>query len=293
MKKRIVSFTSGFFAALALSLCLTTALAAAGQVSYNFANVSMDGTQKITAGQDITAANGQKIPGSILYTDAAGGKTNYLPIRTISELLGTEIGYDSASKTVLLGKQPAAEPAPEENVIDLRTPKTVPENPRRGDADLIKSRGGTILPDDDPNSYRGNEKMFKNKDGELWYEYLVGNDSALDDQNKKLAEQYLVNGDYPKNKKGESYGLWQLAYYVGYEPDLQKQLDGYIRAAERQAAADKLNGLSKEECPHEYTYFLYDQEGEVLREQTDPCQGHFEGMTMEEVMRAVEEGRLW
>ena len=293
MKKRIVSFTSGFFAALALSLCLTTALAASGKVSYNFANVSMDGTQKITAGQDITAANGQKIPGSILYTDAAGGKTNYLPIRTISELLGTEIGYDSASKTVLLGKQPAAEPAPEENVIDLRTPKTVPENPRRGDADLIKSRGGTILPDDDPNSYRGNEKMFKNKDGELWYEYLVGNDSALDDQNKKLAEQYLVNGDYPKNKKGESYGLWQLAYYVGYEPDLQKQLDGYIRAAERQAAADKLNGLSKEECPHEYTYFLYDQEGEVLREQTDPCQGHFEGMTMEEVKRAVEEGRLW
>ena len=293
MKNRIASFTGGFFAALALSLCLTTALAAAGQVSYNFANVSMDGTQKITAGQDITAANGQKIPGSILYTDAAGGKTNYLPIRTISELLGTEIGYDSASKTVLLGKQPAAEPAPEENVIDLRTPKTVPENPRRGDVDLIKSRGGTILPDDDPNSYRGNEKMFKNKDGELWYEYLVGNDSALDDQNKKLAEQYLVNGDYPKNKKGESYGLWQLAYYVGYEPDLQKQLDGYIRAAERQAAADKLNGLSKEECPHEYTYFLYDQEGEVLREQTDPCQGHFEGMTLEEVKRAVEEGRLW
>jgi len=146
------------------ALCLTTVLAASGKVSYNFANVSMDGTQKITAGQDITAANGQKIPGSILYTDAAGGKTNYLPIRTISELLGTEIGYDSASKTVLLGKQPAAEPAPEENVIDLRTPKTVPENPRRGD---------------------------------------------------------------------------------------------------------------------------------VLREQTAPCQGHLEGMTMEEVMRTVEEGRLW
>ena len=51
------------------------------------------------------AANAQKIPGSILYTDAAGGKTNYLPIRTISELLGVEIGYDSAAKTVLLGKQ--------------------------------------------------------------------------------------------------------------------------------------------------------------------------------------------
>ena len=190
MKKRIASFAGGFFAALALSLCLTTALAAAGQVSYNFANVSMDGTQKIAAGQDITAANGQKIPGSILYTDEAGGKTNYLPIRTISELLGVEIGYDSASKTVLLGKQPTkpateAQPARDENVIDLSIPKEVPKNPRRGDVDLIKSRGGTILPDDDPNSYRGNEKVYRDKDGNIRFEYLVGNDSALPELDKK------------------------------------------------------------------------------------------------------------
>ena len=32
MKKRIASFAGGFFAALALSLCLTTALAASGTV---------------------------------------------------------------------------------------------------------------------------------------------------------------------------------------------------------------------------------------------------------------------
>ena len=83
-------------------------MAAAGKVSYNFVNVALDGTQKITAGQDITAANGQKVPGSILYTDEAGGKTNYLPIRAISELLGVEIGYDSTTKTVLLGKPPAS-----------------------------------------------------------------------------------------------------------------------------------------------------------------------------------------
>ena len=50
---------------------------------------------------------------------------------------------------MLLGKQPA-KPAADENAIDLRTPKTVPENARRGDQDLIRSRGGTILPDDDP-----------------------------------------------------------------------------------------------------------------------------------------------
>lgn len=298
MKKRIVSFASGFFAALALSLCLTTALAAAGQVSYNFANVSMDGTQKITAGQDITAANGQKIPGSILYTDEAGGKTNYLPIRTISELLGVEIGYDSATKTVLLGKQPTkpateAQPARDENVIDLSIPKEVPKNPRRGDVDLIKSRGGTILPDDDVNSYRGSEKMYRDKNGSLRYEYLVGNDGALPELDKKAKEIYLVNGDFPKNKKGETYGTMLLADYVGYAPDLEVEEEGYVRFAEKQAASDAMVGLSKEECPHEYTYPVYDKEGEFLREAKAACHGHFEGKSEEYVRQAIEEGRLW
>ena len=298
MKKRIASFTSGFFAALALSLCLTTALAASGKVSYNFANVSLDGVPKITAGQDITAANGQKVPGSILYTDEAGGKTNYLPIRTISELLGTEIGYDSATKTVLLGKQPA-KPAAGENVIDLRTPKTVPENPRRGDADLIRSRGGTILPDDDPKSYQGSEKMFIDKNGEHRFEYMVGNPGVLDDQNKKIAEEHLVNGDYPKNKKGESYGPPQLAQYVGYEPDLfwvpdtyiaetgEGLPEGYYRQSEREAESAKYNGLSREKCPHEWSIPFYDSEGNVIGKYELGCGGHFEGMTMEEAKKIM------
>ena len=83
--------------------CLTSALAASGQVSYNFSNVSLDGEKQISAGVDLTAANGQKVPSSILYTDDAGGKTNYLPIRAISDLLDIEIDYDSDTKTVLLG----------------------------------------------------------------------------------------------------------------------------------------------------------------------------------------------
>lgn len=58
-------------------------------------------------------------------------------------------------------------------------------------------------------------------------------------------------------------------------------------------AAHALDGLSKEECPREYSYYLYNQEGKIIREEKATCSGHFEGMTMEEVMRAVEEGRLW
>ena len=105
MKKRFPSFLAGAATALALTALATSALEASGQVQFNFAGVALDGEMKITAGSDITAPNGQQVPGSILYVDEAGGKTNYLPIRTISELLGVEVGYDSASRTVLLGEQ--------------------------------------------------------------------------------------------------------------------------------------------------------------------------------------------
>ena len=303
MKNRITSFFAGAAAALALSACLTTALAASGQVSFNFVNVSLDGTPKITAGQDITAANGQKVPGSILYTDEAGGKTNYLPIRTISELLEVEIGYDSASKTVLLGEQPA-QPATmssgtteDEFVVDLRIPKTVPANPRRGDVELIQSRGGTILPDDDVNSYRGNDKMFLDKNGELRWEYKVGNYDALQEIDKKVVTWSTVNGDYPKNSKGESYGSMLLAEYVGYMPDLQHMAEyppegrpeGYIREAELQGAVKE---LPKDECPHAFPIPLYDKEGTVIGEYKVACHGHLDtsGMTMEEVRAALERG---
>ena len=102
-KRRISAFWSGCLATAVTVALGTTVLAASGQVTFNFANVAVDGKTTITAGTTITASNGQQVPSSILYTDAAGGKTNYLPIRTISELLGVEIGYDSATKTVLLG----------------------------------------------------------------------------------------------------------------------------------------------------------------------------------------------
>ncbi len=300
MKNRITSFLAGAGAALALSASLTTALAAAGKVSYNFANVAVDGGRVIVAGADITAANGQKIPGTILYTDETGGKTNYLPLRKISELLGVEISYDSAIQTIYLGKQPEkpateAQPARDENVIDLSIPKEVPQNPRRGNVDLIKSRGGTILPDDDPNSYRGSEKVYRDKDGNIRFEYLVGNDDTLPELDKKAKEIYLVNGDFPKNKKGETYGTMLLADYVGYAPDLEVEQEGYVRFAEKQAAGDALDnlGLSKEECPHEYTYPVYDKEGEFLREAKGTCRGHFEGKSREYIEQAMIENRLW
>ena len=105
MKKRIPGFLCGCLTTMAVLALGTTVLAASGQVSFSFANVALDGEQKIAAGTTITAPNGQQVPSSLLYTDTAGGKTNYLPIRAISELLGVEVGYDPATQTVLLGEQ--------------------------------------------------------------------------------------------------------------------------------------------------------------------------------------------
>ena len=77
MKKRIPSFLAGAATALALAVLATSALAASGQVSFNFANVALNGETKIAAGSTVTVANGQQVPSSILYTDAVGGKTGY------------------------------------------------------------------------------------------------------------------------------------------------------------------------------------------------------------------------
>lgn len=79
MKKRFSSFAAGAATAtMILGLC-GTALAASGNVSFSFANIALDGQVKYISGSTITAPNGQQVPSSILYTDAAGGKTNYLP----------------------------------------------------------------------------------------------------------------------------------------------------------------------------------------------------------------------
>ncbi len=110
-KTRIPGFLAGCLTTVTALALGTTVLAASGQVTFSFANVSLNGEAKIAAGTTITAANGQQVPSSILYTDSAGGKTNYLPIRSISELLGVEVGYDSATKTVMLGAQQSQETA--------------------------------------------------------------------------------------------------------------------------------------------------------------------------------------
>lgn len=102
MRKHLPSFLSGFLTAvLAVGMC-ASALAASGQLTYNAVSIALRGERRITAGTTIAAPNGQQVPSSILYTDEAGGKTHYLPIRAVSDLLGVDIGYDCADRTIHL-----------------------------------------------------------------------------------------------------------------------------------------------------------------------------------------------
>lgn len=104
MKKKLTSILAGFTTAvLTLSLC-ATALAASGQVEFNRAGISLFGTDQVRAGESFTAPNGQQVPSVITYVDGAGGKTNYLSVRQISELLGLEINWDGAKNRVNFGQ---------------------------------------------------------------------------------------------------------------------------------------------------------------------------------------------
>lgn len=192
----------------------------------------------------------------------------------------------------------------------LREHKNVPADTPVlfGNAALIVSHGGTLLPDEDFDSYTlegeyANDgtlipkitKHFMSKSGVYLSEYLVGNEAAFCQDHTRGEEMLreLVDGDYPKNSSGESYGDLTLAWYVGYFPDLQrvsKQPEGYIREADEATVPH----LSAEECPHEFPIPLYDAEGTVIGEYMLSCAGHLNpadtGMSVDEARELLAGG---
>lgn len=83
---------------------------------------------------------------------------------------------------------------------------------------------------------------------------------------KKLAQKWLIDGEYPKNSKGETYGPDGLSDIVGHGPDLilsagigenGEALDGYVRPEELHKTYDIPEG-------GETFIPLYDSEGNVI-----------------------------
>ena len=198
-------------------------------------------------------------------------------------------------ETVSETEEPAPASQPEEPAISQEL-QTIMETALRGDTALIVSRGGTLLPDDDRESYcQINEEYYKlyvDKNGVYRMEYRVGNRDALDEFMLPLSDA-LVDGVFPTNSLGESYGSSGLTAYVGYEPDLEAAIgtngeEGYICDEDRQSVP---HDLPAAECPHEFMIPLYDSEHNVIGEFGMSCGGHFSGgMTIEEAKAALAAG---
>lgn len=87
---------------------------------------------------------------------------------------------------------------------------------------------------------------------------------APDDFLQELAKEWLVDGDYPKNAKGETYGPESLDSIVGYPPDLiaataTNGQDGYLRHSE-------LTDYLSTDNPQYNSLPVYDLNGNVIGE---------------------------
>lgn len=84
---------------------------------------------------------------------------------------------------------------------------------------------------------------------------------------REEAEKYLVDGDYPKNSKGETYGPAWYSDFTGHAPDLiltkgigkdGEEITGYIRNADTHA------DFSDVPLEEDVYIPLYDSEGNVI-----------------------------
>lgn len=106
----------------------------------------------------------------------------------------------------------------------------------------------------------------------------------------------LINGQYPRNSSGETYGpegggIYGLAAAVGEAPTLTAAVGtngehGYIRRSDESSLP---HGLPADQCPHTFTIPLYDSEGTVIGEFSMSCGGHIStaGKTIDEVKAEV------
>ena len=91
-------------AGASLALLCGNAEAISARIAYNASNFSVFGdVPQIQSGESHTAANGQEVPASILYTDEAGGTSNFLAVSEVAELLDADVRWDGGSSTVDFG----------------------------------------------------------------------------------------------------------------------------------------------------------------------------------------------
>lgn len=139
--KKLRTFLSGMLAmAMIVSLTSTAFAAVTGQVSFNQTGIRLFGESKVTAGESYRTANGQEVPSVITYTDAAGGKTNYLSVRQVSDLLDAEVSWNAENNSVDIAAYNGAYVKPHVDIIRVEAGEEIP-SPYPYQAELGVSHG--------------------------------------------------------------------------------------------------------------------------------------------------------
>lgn len=104
--QRLPAFAAGMLSMAMLATLADPVSAAGEKIAYNQVGIRVMQEQQVKAGETWTASNGQKLPSTITYTDAAGGKTNYIAAPRLSELLDADISWDEETGSVDIGVSP-------------------------------------------------------------------------------------------------------------------------------------------------------------------------------------------
>ncbi len=128
-------------------------------------------------------------------------------------------------------------------------------------------------------------------------------DRANEEKWRQQAEQRLVNGDYPRNSRGETYGSFLDIRYTGYEPDLiaaemDGEQQGYVTKEDRFYDSDLKNdefhayeNWREENNVSGVALPMYDSEHNLIGEHMAFENGRKgKTVTMEEVREAQKQG---
>lgn len=104
--KKLKSFFSGMMVMALIVALAGTAAAASGTVQFNTVNVTLLNEKRTSADSDYTAADGQKVPSVLTYTDAAGKTTHYLPVPILTELMDIPITWNAKQSILMIAGDP-------------------------------------------------------------------------------------------------------------------------------------------------------------------------------------------
>ena len=171
--KRLSTFAAGMLAMAMLGTLAEPVSAAGEKFACNQVGIRVMREQQVKAGEAWTAPSGQQVPSTITYTDAAGGRTNYIAASRLPELLDADISWDEETDSVDIGVTP---PAPGDVTITVETrsgddpPRPTPPNEPEygkviGSLEEVDPETVKDLIAEKPSSYYLRETRMQSPDG--------------------------------------------------------------------------------------------------------------------------------